>query len=62
VKNFIATARITTPVILVSLVYLRRAKPYLNIALKEWAMERVFLGTVIIAAKVCLLYFDIAPC
>jgi hypothetical protein len=60
VTNVITRAELTTPVILASLVYIDRAKPHLHIALEEWALERVFLGAVIIASKVCYFtaFFD----
>jgi hypothetical protein len=60
VTNVITRAELTTPVILASLVYIDRAKPHLHIALEEWALERVFLGAVIVASKVCF-PFSIMP-
>lgn len=54
VTNVITRAEITTPTLLASLVYIDRAKPHLHIALEEWALERVFLGAVIVASKVSL--------
>ena len=53
VTNVITRAEITTPTLLASLVYIDRAKPHLHIALEEWALERVFLGAIIVASKVC---------
>jgi hypothetical protein len=38
--------------VLVSLVYIRRATPHLSIGAEQWACERVFLGALILAAKV----------
>jgi hypothetical protein len=55
VTDVITRAEITTPVVLASLVYMDRAKPHLHIALEEWALERVFLGAIIIASKVCII-------
>jgi hypothetical protein len=52
VTNVITRAEITTPTLLASLVYIDRAKPHLHIALEEWALERVFLGSIIVASKV----------
>lgn len=52
VKNVIERAEITIQTILVALVYIDRAKPHLHIALEEWALERVFLGAIIVASKV----------
>jgi hypothetical protein len=51
VTNVIARAEVTTPTLLASLVYIDRAKPHLHIALEEWALERVFLGALIVASK-----------
>jgi hypothetical protein len=53
VTNVITRAEITTPTILAALVYIDRARPHLHIALEEWALERVFLGAIIVASKVC---------
>lgn len=52
VTNVLTRAEVTLPTLLVSLVYINRAKPHLQIALEEWACERVFLGAVMIASKV----------
>ena len=41
------------PTLLVALVYVQRAKPHLHIGLEQWALERVFLGALIVASKVC---------
>ncbi|KAG6840199.1 hypothetical protein C0991_008255 [Blastosporella zonata] len=51
VTNIITRAEVTTPTLLASLVYIDRAKPHLHIALEEWALERVFLGAIIVASK-----------
>ncbi len=51
--NVLSRAEVTMPTLLVALVYVDRAKPHLHIALEEWALERVFLGALIIASKVC---------
>ncbi|KIJ69204.1 hypothetical protein HYDPIDRAFT_24057 [Hydnomerulius pinastri MD-312] len=51
VTNVLTRAEVTIPTILVSLVYIDRAKPHLQIALEEWACERVFLGAVMVASK-----------
>ncbi|KAI9571265.1 hypothetical protein HD554DRAFT_2017126 [Boletus coccyginus] len=51
VTNVLSRAEVTIPTILVSLVYIDRAKPHLQIALEEWACERVFLGAVMVASK-----------
>jgi hypothetical protein len=49
--NVITRAEVTTPTVLVALTYMDRAKPHLHIALEEWALERVFLGALIVASK-----------
>jgi hypothetical protein len=41
------------PILLVALVYLTRAKPHLHIETEDWACERVFLGALMTASKVC---------
>ncbi|KAG6844002.1 hypothetical protein H0H87_010817 [Tephrocybe sp. NHM501043] len=51
VTNVITRAEVTTPTLLAALVYIDRAKPHLHIALEEWALERVFLGAIIVASK-----------
>ncbi|KAF9446409.1 hypothetical protein P691DRAFT_631794, partial [Macrolepiota fuliginosa MF-IS2] len=51
VKNVIERAEINIQTIIASLVYIDRAKPHLHIALEEWALERVFLGAIIVASK-----------
>lgn len=54
VTDVLTRAEVTTPVVLASLSYIDRAKPHLHIALEEWALERVFLGSLIVASKVCI--------
>ncbi|KAG6819777.1 hypothetical protein H0H93_008743 [Arthromyces matolae] len=49
--NVITRAEVNTATLLASLVYIDRAKPHLHIALEEWALERVFLGALIVASK-----------
>ncbi|KAG7093093.1 hypothetical protein E1B28_009380 [Marasmius oreades] len=51
VSNVLTRAEVTTPVVISTLVYIDRAKPHLHIALEEWALERVFLGALIVASK-----------
>ena len=55
VTDVFQKAEVKLPVILVMLVYIDRAKPHLQIALEQWACERVFLGGLILANKVCRL-------
>lgn len=51
--DVIHKAEIKVPALLVTLAYIDRAKPHLQIALEQWACERVFLGALIVANKVC---------
>ena len=51
-RNVVERAAVTMPVILGTLVYVHKAKPYLWIKHKEWVFERVFLGAVMLASKV----------
>jgi len=51
VSNVLTRAEVTLPTLLVALVYINRAKPHLQIALEEWACERVFLGAIMVASK-----------
>ncbi|KAJ2916982.1 hypothetical protein MD484_g3464, partial [Candolleomyces efflorescens] len=51
VSTVLTRAEITTPTLLATLIYIHRARPYLQIALEEWALERVFLGALITASK-----------
>lgn len=53
VNNVLTKAEVKVPVLLVALVYIDRAKPHLQIALEQWACERVFLGALILANKYC---------
>ena len=52
VNNVLYKAEVKVPVLLVALVYVERAKPHLQIALEQWACERVFMGALILANKV----------
>ena len=40
-----------------TLVYVDRARPFLQVAVEQWAHERVFLGALIVASKVRLLRY-----
>ncbi|KAL0058657.1 hypothetical protein AAF712_014658 [Marasmius tenuissimus] len=51
VKHILSCPDVTTPIVLTTLVYIRRAKPNLEIATREWALERVFLGSIVLAFK-----------
>ena len=59
VHDVLTRAEVTISTILVSLVYINRAKPHLQIALEEWACERVFLGAIMVASKVHCLFFSL---
>ncbi|KAJ7879034.1 hypothetical protein B0H14DRAFT_3435270 [Mycena olivaceomarginata] len=47
----LSRAEVTPPTLLVALVYIARARPHISIALEQWALERVFLGALILASK-----------
>ncbi|KAF9008541.1 hypothetical protein BDZ89DRAFT_1168222 [Hymenopellis radicata] len=49
--NVLRRSETTTAVLLTTLVYIDRSKRHLQIAHNEWAMERVFLGALILASK-----------
>ncbi|KAI0748715.1 hypothetical protein C8Q80DRAFT_1103380 [Daedaleopsis nitida] len=51
VTDVLSKAEVKVPALLVSLVYIERAKPHIQIALEQWANERVFLGALILANK-----------
>jgi len=52
VASMLERAEVTMPTLLVTLVYIQRAKFHLHIGLEQWALERVFLGALIVASKV----------
>ncbi|KAF8145303.1 hypothetical protein K438DRAFT_1945139 [Mycena galopus ATCC 62051] len=51
VSNVLSRAEVAPPTLLVALVYISRSRTHLSIALEQWALERVFLGALIIASK-----------
>ncbi|KAH8798472.1 hypothetical protein DL96DRAFT_887822 [Flagelloscypha sp. PMI_526] len=51
VTDVITKSEVSMPTLIAALAYLTRAQPYLNIAREEWALERVFLGALIVASK-----------
>ncbi|KAJ7609297.1 hypothetical protein DFH06DRAFT_1346489 [Mycena polygramma] len=51
VGTVLSRAEVTPPTVLVALAYIARARPHLSIALEEWALERVFLGALVVASK-----------
>ncbi|THH28210.1 hypothetical protein EUX98_g5982 [Antrodiella citrinella] len=51
VTDVLEKAEVKVPALFVTLVYIHRAKPHLQIALEQWANERVFLGALILANK-----------
>lgn len=57
VRDTIRRASVQMPVLLITLVYITRSKPFLCIEVDQWACERVFLGALIVASKVCSLIF-----
>lgn len=54
VTDLIHRAEVKIPVVLVALVYIDRARSHLEIAIDQYAFERVFMGGLILANKVCL--------
>jgi hypothetical protein len=51
VSDVLTRAEVTMPTLLAALVYIDRARPHLHIGLEQWALERVFLGALIVASK-----------
>lgn len=51
-SNVVHRSEVKIPAMLVSLVYIQRAKHHLFIQSPEWACERVFLGALMLANKV----------
>lgn len=51
-KAVISRVALGMPVLLVTLVYVTRAKPYLFLKAEEWAYERVFVGALMASSKV----------
>jgi hypothetical protein len=51
VSNVLSRAEVAPPTLLVALVYIARSRTHLSIALEQWALERVFLGALILASK-----------
>ncbi|KAJ7268081.1 hypothetical protein B0H12DRAFT_1002616, partial [Mycena haematopus] len=47
----LSRAEVSPATLLVALVYVFRARPHLSIALEQYALERVFLGALIVASK-----------
>ena len=52
VSNVIRRSQTRTSTILVALLYLKRAKPHLDVASLDWILHRLFLGALILATKV----------
>jgi len=51
VSGVIERAEVSVSDILVTLLYIQRAKPYLSVQTEEWALHRVFLGALIVGSK-----------
>ncbi|KAH9484482.1 PHO85 cyclin-1 [Psilocybe cubensis] len=51
VSKVLTRAEVTMPTLLATLAYIDRARPHLHIGMEEWALERVFLGALIVASK-----------
>jgi len=52
VERVLETAEVSITDILVTLVYMRRARAHLSIETEDWALHRVFLGALVLAHKV----------
>ena len=52
VERVLDTAEVSITDVLVTLVYMRRARAHLSIETEEWALHRVFLGALVLAHKV----------
>ena len=52
VWRMVCTSRVSVAVVLVALVYIKRAKPHLRITAERWACERIFVGALVLAGKV----------
>ena len=59
--NVIGRAEIPTTVLLVTLIYIYRSRPHLSVEAEEWALHRVFLGALVLASKVCVVFQIINP-
>jgi hypothetical protein len=57
VWRMICTSRVSVAVVLVALVYIKRAKPHLRITTERWACERIFVGALVLAGKVSFSFF-----
>lgn len=53
VSKIIYRSRVKTPILLLALVYIERARAHLKITIERWACERVLMGALVIAGKVC---------
>lgn len=53
VKNVVAKSSISMGVLLVALSYVDRVRPRVTLGSTEWACEKLFLGAVMAAVKVC---------
>ncbi|KAF9789773.1 hypothetical protein BJ322DRAFT_975719, partial [Thelephora terrestris] len=51
VQRILQTAEVSNTDILVTLIYLRRARAHLSVDTEEWALHRVFLGALLLAHK-----------
>ncbi|KLO14928.1 hypothetical protein SCHPADRAFT_888947 [Schizopora paradoxa] len=51
VHKVLRRAEVTMSVVIGALTYIERARSHLRIAVEEWALHRVFLGSLILAAK-----------
>ncbi|KAJ7776550.1 hypothetical protein DFH07DRAFT_731757 [Mycena maculata] len=54
VASLLARARVSPSTLLVALVYITRARPHIVIGLPQYALERIFLGALVVANKYTL--------
>ena len=59
VERVLRAAEVSLTDILVTIVYLRRARAHLSLDSEKWVLHRVFLGALVLAHKVSLI--DLAP-
>lgn len=59
ITNVVFQSEANIPALLVALVYIKRSEPHLCVSLEKWACERLFLGALIVASKVCQLSMSV---
>lgn len=62
VTRIVASARVKVPALLVTVLYISRAKLHAIIPRRKWANERVFMGALVLAHKVrCAVIPEYSP-